>query len=290
MRRGSILELILGIILIVSALTISFLSVVGNEVAYVAQISPCTDFLARSDSALSVAVVNLHSYVDGECDLPSCRKRIDACIGEDPDGNTNLILSVEDNKIPLCPAFLDLLRHLFLTIGVRFQDAAALICELEEFFAADRLSLAHHEQMLALPTFKSLFLGEDGFFTEKWRLFTENTTCQDTEAIALHDLSDELLRAICALENWRFEDAKSALGEASFLDNNSQNNPIVNLYEMGCAIRDQILFKERSSCFKLTVTSEMDELRLVDVHFIKHDAMGNFCGFPFVIISLTNKF
>jgi hypothetical protein len=161
---------------------------------------------------------------------------------------------------------------------------------LEDFFTANKLDLTKPEQLLILPTFKNLFVGEDGFFTEKWRLFTENVTCQNTDAIALIGLSDELLGAICSLENWRFGDAKDALNRARFLNEDLQNFPFAELYARGCPVHNPGLFRGKNSCFRLTVTREIEGLKLTESYFIKHSPAHDFCGFPFEIIFLTNKF
>jgi hypothetical protein len=228
--------------------------------------------------------------LEENCSLVDCEKKIRTCVEENFGKDVNFALSAEDNKIPLKLEFLNLLEQLFFVIGVSYQETRALISELEDFFTANKLDLTRPEQLLTLPTFRNLFVDGNGFFTEKWRLFIENVTCQDTDAIALLGLSDELLSAICSLENWRFGDAKDALNQAEFLNKDLQNSVFVELYARGCTVHNPGLFREKNSCFKLAITRKIKELGLSETHFIKHNTACDFCGFPFEIISLTNKF
>ncbi|MDR3274330.1 MAG: hypothetical protein LBS87_03315 [Puniceicoccales bacterium] len=276
--------------LVMSALAVSFLHIVESEFTYINQINPCLNFQLKKDSVLSIAITYLYSYLAEGQSLDECRQKIERCIGDNFDADVRFLLAPEDNKIPLRPEFLALFRQLFFAMELDSQDAKSLLCELEELFSAKKQGPSKLECLFGLPTFRRVFVDENGFLTEKWRIFAKNATCQGTDAVALCELSDELLNAVCTLEGWNLDDAKAALQSASFFSKDSPNDIFGELYSRGCSVHHPGLFKGKSSRFNLAITVKTGDIKLMENYIIKYNFLHNWCGFPFEIISQTSKF
>lgn len=225
----------------------------------------------------------------GECSFRECQGKIRQFIGENFSEDVNFTLIPEDGKISLKPEFLPLLEQLFLAIGLDRSDSEELVSELEEFFDENKLTVSKLRQLLALPRFERIFVGKGGYYTERWRKFTENVTCQGTEAVAIPLVSDELLLAICATENWHFDGVKAILGEDLFLDEHSSHNIFAALHSHGFSVRNFAFFKGQSSCFNLTISQQRGGYKLAKDYFIRFDISSDWHGFPFTVTSRTNK-
>ena len=134
MRRGSILVLMLGIVLIMSALAVSFLHVVKEEITYIGQIDPTVDFRVKNDSALSIAIAGLYSYMSEDYNLDECRANIERCMVNNLGSDVTFLLTFEDSKIPLRSEFLALLEQLFFAIKLDYPEIRSLMSDLEELF------------------------------------------------------------------------------------------------------------------------------------------------------------
>ncbi|MDR1255498.1 MAG: hypothetical protein LBJ94_01030 [Puniceicoccales bacterium] len=290
MRKGSILVLVLGVVLVMGMLAVSFLRVVDNEISYIGQIDPYLDLRIRRDSVLSIVIANLYSHLTKDCSMEECREKIERCIGDNLGEGNHFFIAPEDNKIPLKPEFLNLLEQLFFALWLDYQDVISLIGELEELFRAKKLGPAKIEHLLTLPTFSRVFIDGNGFFTEKWQVFAKNITCQNADAVALHGIGDELLNAICALESWRPDDAKAVLKNTSFLSENSRNDVFTELYSRGCIVHNPGLFMEKNLCFSLSIATEMDGIKLAENYTVKYDPLRSWHGFPFEVVSQASKF
>jgi hypothetical protein len=284
MRRGSILVLMLGIVLIMSALAVSFLHVVKEEITYIGQIDPAVDFRVKNDSALSIAITSLYSYMSKDYSLDECRKNIERCMGDNLGSDVTFLLTPEDNKVPLRSEFLALLEQLFFAIELDYPEVRSLMSDLKELFELKKQGPSNVEHLLALPAFKRVFVKKNGFFTKKWQTFTKNVTCLETDTIALHELNDELLQAICSMEDWRFDDAKIALQSAPASSGNFQNNAFTELYFHGCVVRDPGLFKGKNTYFNLAITVKTDDVTLTKNYTITYNPFHNWYGFPFEVV------
>jgi hypothetical protein len=63
MQRGSILVLVLGIVLVMGALSVSFSYDVEDYIIHVNQINLYVDLRIENDSVLSIIIANLYLYL-----------------------------------------------------------------------------------------------------------------------------------------------------------------------------------------------------------------------------------
>ncbi|MDR2435837.1 MAG: hypothetical protein LBD33_00785 [Puniceicoccales bacterium] len=264
-------------------LSVSFLTDAEDEIIHLNQIDPNIDLQIKNNSALSITIANLHLYLTENCDWARHMQKMEQCIGDNLGSGVHSSIVPEDNKIPLTAKFLPLLEQLFFAMNLDYRDVRSLISELEEFFNGNdcEVSKAHH--LLILPAFKRVFADENGFFTKQWQIFTKNVTCQDTGAVALRGLSDELLKAVCMLENWRLDDARPVLQNAPF----ANLDIFTELHSRGCAIHNFEFFRNRSCWFNLTITAEVGDVRLVKIYTVGYNPLRNWFGLPFEVVPST---
>jgi hypothetical protein len=282
-QRGSILALVFGIVLAMGALSISFLINVEDEITHFNQMDPNIDLRIKNDSALSIAITNLYLHLAENCDWDRRMRAMERYIGNNLGPDVHFSIVPEDNKIPLTAKFLPLLEQLFFAMNLDYRDVKSLISELEEFFNENDCGVSKAYHLLILPTFKRIFVDENGFFRKQWQIFTKNITCQNTGAVALCGLSDELLGAVCALENWCLDDAKPVLQSAPF----ANLDVFAELHSEGCAIYNFEFFRGKSCWFNLTITTEAGNVRLIRIYTIGYNPLCNWFGLPLEVVPVT---
>jgi hypothetical protein len=280
-RKGSILALVFGIVLIIGTLSVSFLIDVEDKIIYLNQIDPNIDWRIKNDSALSIVITNLYLYLVKNYDWGEHMRKTEQYIEKILGPDVHFSIVPEDNKIPLTARFLPLFEQLFFAMNLDFKDVKLLIFELGEFFDENDCGMLEIRYLLTLPAFKRIFVDENGFLTKQWQIFTENVTCQNTGAVSLCGLSDELLRVVCALENWRISDAKTILQNASF---SNLGDIFTELHSGGCVIRNPEFFRSKNCWFNLTITIESGDVRMAKVYAIGYNPFYNWFGLPFEVI------
>lgn len=291
MKRGAILILVLEVILVISTLTVFFLKNIENELIYTNQILPEHYSQVNIDSILSITITNLYAYLNDFEDLENFYEKINNVVHEKISKDFSVKIVNEDGKIPINIKYIPLLEQLFFLIGCNYEDTQSLIFDLNNFLSKndDRRNF-RIDQLLDEESFKKIFVKKNGFLSKKWRFFLENTTTEEIDAINITETSDAVLHAICLLEGWNFAHLKSVLNENFFLTPLDQSNILANLYAHGLIPQKIPFLKSKSSVFAVKIIDTNDFTAKLFQFLIKINNLHDYNGFPFEIISQTNKF
>lgn len=285
MKKGSILILVLGLILILSHITVSFLANISTEVSHFDRINRRYDYQVYTDSILSIVISNLYLYMNHQMSFEECCKGVNKNIVTAYGAKSCAHISPLDGRIALTVENLGLIEQIFLQNGIN-PNCMSNIGEFLEKKSGKFSWLI--EELLQTESVREFFINKDGFFNKNWRLFAENVTTENTCGINLAWASDDVLCALCTVEGWDVDQVKSCIDKKNFLQD-TEEDFLQNLYLHGFTNHEFLRLKNDLSVFVVTIYDPMSYENCSHEFLVKFDPMSNYNGFPFKVVHLTNK-
>ncbi len=291
MKKGGILVLVFGLILILSYITKSFLKNVQNNLVQIEQLCGKYDYSVHEDSILSIIIADLYLYLN---DKSSFKEFLDLV-----DKNVTLMLEERyavnvvpiDGKIFISLENLGVLRKFLEVIKFSYEDSMTLVAVISDFLEenSDKVDWDISE-LLSIPEFRRYFFNSEGYLNSKWRIFSENVTTYDTGGLNINNVSEEVLQALCEFENWNVEQVRACL---SSKHNNISDTSILNkLYSYGFSFHQFPQLTEKTAAVEVVCyrTGNCNNFKQHFIIIFEPNGYFNYKQFPFKVLKKTNKF
>lgn len=279
MKKGSILVLVLGLVLILSYITVSFLENINTEITHIDQLNQRYDYYVHVDSILSMVIANLYSYINRQITFTECCTRIDKKITDVYGDSQHVNIHPLDGRIALIPENLGIIEQLFSQNGVSLDCFSGIANFLEKKNAHFGWPI---EALLEDEDIREFFTDDRGFLTENWQLLVENTTTERTGGLNILFSPDAVLRALCALEGWDIGQVQACIHSKNFLDN-FEEDFLQELQTHGLTDHEFLSLKNDLSTFVVNISPDNHPEKYSQNFLITIDPEANYNGLPFVV-------
>ncbi len=294
MKKGGILVLVFGLILILSYITKSFLKNVQNNLVQIEQLCGKYDYSVQEDSILSIIIAYLYLYLNDESSFKEFLDLVDKNVALMLEERYAVNVIPVDGKIFISLENLDLVKKFLEIIKFSYEDSISLVSAIADFLEenSDKVDWDISE-LLSIPEFRRHFFNSEGYLSSKWRIFSENVTTYDTGGLNINNVSEEVLQALCEFENWDVEQVRACLSSKNFLHENISDTSILNkLYSYGFSFHQFPQLTEKTTAIEVVCykTGNCNNFKQRFIIIFEPNGYFNYKQFPFKVLKKTNKF
>lgn len=258
---------------------------INAEMDHIDQINKQHGYCVCVDSILSMVIANLYSYINHEISFEDCRALVNENVANAFEGQKKVNIVPQDGKISLSIENLALLDQFFIQNGANTDFLSNIGDFLRKKDGKFGWSI---EEFLQIENVRHFFIDSNKFFTENWKIFTENVTTEDTNGINVGSVSTEVLKALCTLENWDFEQIKRDIESKRFSDN-FYEDITESLCFRGFENHALLKLKNNLHVFVVTVYDATSYEKCLSKFLLKFDPASSYHGFPFKVLRKVGK-